>query len=249
MLRLSNGIIAAVNVVMLLVACTALGYSLWLNQRSKSQCEKTLRTPLLVASAALVAVSAAGVIGACCSVSFFMWLYLVMVFALIVGLTAFTIFGVIVTHGRIGGAAADHRSWWLRRQVMNEENWETIRACLERVNLCGGVEGGKSEEYYHLHLSPLQVGCCTPPSSECPRANTSRPMQEVKEPDCAVWSKNTAQRCLRCEKCKAAVLERVRSKWRTLAAINACAVAMVSLVYFISCCAMRNIQKHSYTRK
>ncbi|KAL0342371.1 UNVERIFIED_CONTAM: Tetraspanin-8 [Sesamum calycinum] len=166
MARVSNGMITAVNILTVVIALSAVGFSLWFHVKQESPCQKVLKTPILVVGAALLVVSLAGLVGSCCRVSFFMWFYLFVLFLLIVGLIVFTVFTIIVTNKGIGQALSrkgigNHRlgdySRWLQKYVINAENWNEIKSCLVDVKLCQRIAGGKAKDFYAHLLPPVLV--------------------------------------------------------------------------------------------
>ncbi|KAL3640514.1 hypothetical protein CASFOL_015482 [Castilleja foliolosa] len=255
MARVSNGMITCLNVITILIAFSAIGFSLWFHVKSESPCQRVLKTPLLVVGGVLLVVSLAGLVGSCCRVTLLLWLYLFVLFVLILGLIAFTVFAIIVTNRGVGQAISrqgigEHRlgdySKWLQKYVINEKNWEEIKSCLVGVNLCGAIQSGKDEEFYQHKMTPILSGCCKPPNYcgfqfknatywTIPKAGPAEP-----EPDCKIWSNVQTELCFDCESCKAAVLYNIKREWRMLAIINVCILVVVITVYSIGCCALRN---------
>ncbi|CAA0826881.1 Tetraspanin-8 [Striga hermonthica] len=244
MSRISNGMIVCLNVITILVAFTAIGFALWFHVRSDTDCQRVLKTPLLAVGGALLTVSVAGLVGAWCGISFLLWLYLFVLFALILALVAFTAFAIVVTNQGVGRAISgkgfgDHRlgdySGWLKRYVVNDKNWAEIRSCLVGVKLC------ERPEFYEHELSPIMSGCCKPPN-DC-RLKSPK----TGDPDCKVWSDVPTELCFECESCKAAVLYNIKREWKVLAIINGCILAVVVTIYSIGCCALRN-NRYGYKR-
>ncbi|KAL0423680.1 UNVERIFIED_CONTAM: Tetraspanin-8, partial [Sesamum radiatum] len=136
MIRISNGIITLLNILTLVAGFAALLMSAWLFIKIETPCERNLRIPFLVMGGALLGVSTMGLLGSCCRFNFFMWLYLITLFLLMLGLTVFTIFAIIVTNKSIGrelsGKGVGEQklgdySHWLQNYVLNDENWDKIR--------------------------------------------------------------------------------------------------------------------------
>lgn len=167
--RISNGTITVLNTLTFLISVSAIGFSLWFHVKPESPCQRVLKAPLLAIGVSLLVVSVAGLVGSCCRIWLVMWLYLFVLFLLIVGLIAFTVFTIIVTNRGVGTALSrrgvgDHRigdySGWLHKYVVNADNWDEIKSCLVDVNLCGKIEGGKAEDFYKHKLSPILVCVC-----------------------------------------------------------------------------------------
>ncbi|KAK7291917.1 hypothetical protein RIF29_07471 [Crotalaria pallida] len=93
----------------------------------------------------LLVVSLAGLIGAGCHVPWLLWLYLVVMFLLIVLLTALSIFIFIATLKSDGKALPgkgykeyrlDHYSNVLQDRVNSPNQWNRMKSCLQSIELC-----------------------------------------------------------------------------------------------------------------
>nr|XP_027121582.1 tetraspanin-8 [Coffea arabica] len=257
MARPSNIIITILNVLTLAMAILAIGFSMWLqiHPGNSSLCQKVLHKPLLYVGLALFVVSLLGLIGSCCRLSFFMWLYSAVLFLMILGLICFTMFTIIVTNKGVGKVLSkrgvqEYRlgdySRWLQNFVVNAENWDEIKSCLVDVNFCRNIDTGKPPEFYQKGLPPIQSGCCKPPAYcgfESKNA-TFWTMPEtgpaVPDADCRTWSNVQTQLCFDCQSCKTAFLDNIKKEWKTLAIINTCILVLVIAVYSVGCCALRN---------
>ncbi|KAL0355185.1 UNVERIFIED_CONTAM: Tetraspanin-8 [Sesamum radiatum] len=255
MARVSNGMITAINILTVVVALSAVGFSIWFHVKQESPCQKVLKTPILAVGIALLVVSLAGLVGSCCRVSCFMWFYLFVLFLLIVGLIVFTVFTIVVTNKGIGQALSrkgigNHRlgdySRWLQKYVINAENWNQIKSCSVDVKLCQRIPGGKPKDFYTHLLPPILSGCCKPPNY-CgfqfqnatfwimPTTGPAAP-----DPDCKAWSNIQTELCFNCEACKAAILDDIKREWRVLALTNLGILVLVIIIYTVGCCALRN---------
>lgn len=145
--------IIALNVATMAVALTAMGFSLWFHIRDGSQCQRILKTPLLAVGAALLVVAVAGLVGELTGASAVMWAYLVMLLALIMGLTVFTIFTVMVTNRGVGravsGQGLGNYSKWLQRYVINASNWGKIKSCMIDAGICKLIADVKADDIYN----------------------------------------------------------------------------------------------------
>ncbi|KAL7099029.1 hypothetical protein ACP275_09G056500 [Erythranthe tilingii] len=255
MARVSNGMIAALNILTLVMAISAIGYSLWFNVKPESPCQKVVKTPLLVVGGALMVVSLAGLVGSCCRISLLLWMYLFVLFLLILCLICFTIFTIIVTNKGVGIALSrrgvgDHRlgdySGWLQKYVINAQNWDEIKRCLVDVKLCADIHAGKVEDFYKHNVSPILSGCCKPPSycglefKNATYWTMPKTGPAVLDSDCKTWSNVQKELCFECDSCKTAVLHNIKREWRLLALINICILVVVVFVYSVGCCALRN---------
>ncbi|KAD2804891.1 hypothetical protein E3N88_38268 [Mikania micrantha] len=137
---------------------------------------------------------------------------------LIAALMAVTIFGFIVT-GAGGGMAVSGRFYneyhlqdyspWLRKRVEDPKYWMTIRSCILGSKTCRDIVMWSPVDYLTRDMSPLQSGCCKPPS-EC-TYEMSMMSQNI---DCYKWNNDPSILCYECDSCKAGVLEGVRRDWR-----------------------------------
>lgn len=163
MARISNGIITFLNIVTLAVSLCVIFAAMVLYVKVESPCERALRLPLLIVGGALLGVSMVGLLGSCCGISFFMWIYLIALFLLILALVAFTLFTIVVTNKGIGDVLSDagntvgyrqlgQYSAWLHDHVINDQNWEHIKSCMVKASLCH-----ITVEEIKRTLSPVQV--------------------------------------------------------------------------------------------
>ncbi|KAL0396147.1 UNVERIFIED_CONTAM: Tetraspanin-8 [Sesamum calycinum] len=262
MIRISNGIITLLNILTVVAGFAALLMSAWLFIKIETPCERNLRIPFLVMGGALLGVSTMGLLGSCCRFNFFMWLYLITLFLLMLGLTVFTIFAIIVTNKSIGrelsGKGVGEQklgdySHWLQNYVLNDENWDKIRVCFDQTKLCS-FEAGKDQNQYSNYMSSMQSGCCKPPSVcglvfqnatswKMPAKGPADP-----SPDCRTWSNEQTELCYNCLSCKIEVLEEIKKEWKILSLANVCILVVVGIIYTISCCALRNNQSKGYQK-
>ncbi|KAL3529361.1 hypothetical protein ACH5RR_008683 [Cinchona calisaya] len=266
MARASNIIITILNLLTLALAILAIGFSVWLqfHHGGSSLCQKVLQKPLLYVGLGLFVVSLLGLIGSCCRLSFFMWTYLALLFVMIVGLICFTVFTIIVTNKGVGKALSnkgvnDHRfgdySGWLKKYVVNAEKWEEVKSCLVDIQFCQHIAAGKHPEFYQKGLSPVQSGCCKPPTycgfqfQNATYWIMPKTGPAVPDSDCRTWSNDQTQLCFDCQSCKTAFLDNIKKEWRTLAIINTCILVFVVIIYSIGCCALRNNRRSGgYTK-
>ncbi|KAL3637780.1 hypothetical protein CASFOL_018228 [Castilleja foliolosa] len=100
-------------------------------------------------------------------------------------------------------------------------------------------------------LSPIEAGCCRPPS-ECgyPAVNTSfkdlsfHPISSNK--DCRLYKNSKAIKCYNCDSCKAGVAEYMKIEWSVVAIFNVILVVVLTMVCFVGCCARRNATTINY---
>lgn len=257
MVRFSNNIVGILNFVTFLLSIPILGGGIWLANRASTDCEKFLEKPVIVIGVFLMLVSIAGLIGACCRVSWLLWVYLLAMFLLIVLLFCFTVFAFVVTNKGVGEVVSnrgykDYRlgdySHWLQKRVENTDNWKKIRSCILDAKVCNSLandSGNKvADDFYQQNLSPIQSGCCKPPTS-CGFTYVT-PIQwkgtanATSDADCKTWNNDTSELCYDCNSCKAGVLANLKHDWRKVAVVNIVMLIFLVIVYSIGCCAFRN---------
>lgn len=168
MFRLSNNLIGILNFVTFLLSIPILGSGIWLATRGSTDCEKFLQGPVIAVGVFLMVVSLAGLVGACCRVSWLLWVYLFVMFLLIVLLFCFTIFAFVVTNKGAGKAVSgqgfkEYRlgdySNWLQKRVNNGKNWAKIQSCLKDSKVCQSLleKNQTFNQFLNDNLSPIQV--------------------------------------------------------------------------------------------
>ncbi|WVZ22995.1 hypothetical protein V8G54_001539 [Vigna mungo] len=107
------------------------------------------------------------------------------------------------------------------------------------------------KQYKSAKLTPIEAGCCRPPS-QCgyPAANASyydltfHPVSPNN--DCKRYKNSRAIKCYDCDSCKAGVAQYMKTEWRVVAIFNVVLFVVLSIVYFVGCCARRNAaRRHS----
>ncbi|KAL6578892.1 Tetraspanin-10 [Orobanche minor] len=146
----------------------------------------------------------------------------------------------------------DYSSWFLKH-LNNTHNWKHLRSCLVKSADCNNLaKKYKTLKQFKLaKLSPIEAGCCRPPS-ECgyPTVNASfydlsfHPMSSNK--DCIHYKNSKAIKCYNCDSCKAGVAQYMKTEWRVVAVFNVVLFVVLSMIYFIGCCARRNAARRNY---
>ncbi|XP_058068234.1 tetraspanin-8-like [Magnolia sinica] len=244
--------------------------SLSLGIQTNSECENFIQFPMLVLGVFLFVISVLGIIGACCQVTFLLWIYLFVTFLLMIALFCFSIFAFVVTNKGVGEAIMgtgykEYRlgdySDWLQKQVNNEKNWGKIKSCLQDSEFCrrlghqmydGNDLYEETAEFYKQNLTPTQSGCCKPPTScgfiynNATYWTVPKHGVDSHDSDCQVWSNDQDRLCYDCNSCKAGVLANLKISWRKLAIMNFFALLFLNIIYSIGCCAFRNNRMDSY---
>jgi hypothetical protein len=261
MFRVSNNLVGILNFVTFLLSIPILGGGIWLSRQADTECERWLDRPIIALGVFLMVVSIAGLIGACCRVSWLLWFYLLVMFLLIVLLFVFTIFAFAVTNKGAGEALSgrgykEYRlgdySNWLQKRVTNTKNWNKIKSCLQDSKVCTSFAdkyvNETAEQFYAEHLSALQSGCCKP-SNDCnftyvnPTDWSNATAVPSNNPDCTTWSNGPNVLCFNCQSCKAGLLDNIKSNWKKVAIVNVIFLVFLIVVYSVGCCAFRNNRK------
>ncbi|KAJ0106255.1 hypothetical protein Patl1_18748 [Pistacia atlantica] len=140
----------------------------------------------------------------------------------------------------------DYSSWFLK-QLNNTENWKRLKGCLVKTQDCNNLAKKYKtlKQYKSAKLTPIEAGCCGPPS-ECgyPPVNASyydlsfHPISSNK--DCKLYKNSRAVKCYNCDSCKAGVAQYMKTEWRIVAILNLVLFIVLSIIYFVGCCARRN---------
>ncbi|KAJ4804959.1 Tetraspanin family protein [Rhynchospora pubera] len=270
MMRGSNSLIGAVNLITFLVSIPILGGGIWLASRANStDCIRFLQWPIIIIALAIMLVSLAGFAGACYRVSWLLRLYLFAMFFVVVALIFFIVFAYAVTdrgHGEVvmNRAFLEYQlqdySGWLKDRVSDPGYWGKISACLRDGKVCKGMRRFVRDQntgilvqepanvFYRRDLSPIQSGCCKPPTS-CGYTYinetlwTATPGTVVIDQDCTRWSNNQQELCYECDSCKAGVLASIKHSWRKVSVINIVVLIILVIVYVAGCAAYRNAKR------
>lgn len=260
-MRTSNHLIGLLNFLTFVLSIPILAGGIWLSSKANStECLRFLQWPLIIIGVAIMVVSLAGFAGACYRNTFLMWLYLFVMFFVIVALIVFIVFAYAVTDkgsGRTVPSSAyldyylQDYSGWLKDRVSEESYWGKISSCIRDSKVCkkmGRTVGGVPEtfEMFNLRkLSPIESGCCKPPT-DCRFVYQNETLWTGVEgmilvnPDCTKWNNDQAELCYDCDSCKAGVLASLKKSWRKVSVINIVVLIILVIAYVIGIAAFRN---------
>ena len=173
MVRISNNILTILNTISFLLSIPIVVVGVWLSHQGATECEHYLEKVFLATGIFLMIISLAGMIGACCRVSWLLWLYLFVMLGLIVLLVFSTVFTLVVINKGGGQSLSDKAykeyrledySVWLQKRVNNnDENWRRIKSCLQYSKVCERMgtdeasTGRADDLFYSKRLSAIQV--------------------------------------------------------------------------------------------
>ncbi|XP_021754106.1 tetraspanin-10-like [Chenopodium quinoa] len=251
----STFVIKWINFLTTLIALGVIGFGIWMSSHTDG-CRKSLTFPVLGLGAIILVVSLIGLVGAWKNNSILLWIYLILLCLILIAILIFTVLAFIVTNNGSGHKVAglrykeyqlhDYSSWFLK-ELNNTHNWKNLKACLVKSKDCANLSKKYKtlKKYKAAKLTPIEAGCCRPPS-ECdyPAVNASyydlsyHPASFNK--DCKLYKNKKTIRCYNCDSCKAGVAQYMKTEWRVVAIFNVVLFVVLSIVYFVGCCARRN---------
>ncbi|GAB2219678.1 hypothetical protein Droror1_Dr00007315 [Drosera rotundifolia] len=263
-MAVSNNIIAVLNFISLLCSIPILAAGIWFASKPDAACIHLFRYPILILGFLLLLVSLLGFVGAYWYKEGLLGIYLCFMAVLIVVLVVVLVFAFVVTRPdggyTVGGRGYEEYrlagfSGWLREKVTGSENWGRIRVCLQESGVCGKLdeEFVSASDFFMAHLSPIQSGCCKPPTA-CGYQYVNptmwiNPTNPTADPDCTLWSSDQSQLCYSCSSCKAGLLGNLRLEWRKANLVLIATVVVLICVYVIACSAFRNAQTEDLFRR
>ncbi|CAA7406273.1 unnamed protein product [Spirodela intermedia] len=272
MVRGSNAVVGGINFLTFLVSIPILGAGIWLSTKATTDCLKFLQWPIIIIGIALMIISLAGFAGACCYMSWLLQFYLFAMFIVIAVLIGFTIFAFVVTNQGEGKQVPGRTfleyqlsdySDWLRERVSNSGYWGKIRSCVQETKVCrkigryvaitgGTLAPAPAEFFYTRNLSPIESGCCKPPTA-CGFVYVNETVWDTgggalavaaADVDCRRWSNNQEELCYDCDSCRAGVAAMLKRSWRRVVLINIVVIVFLVILYVLACVAVRNNRRY-----
>lgn len=261
----SNKITGLLNLTVFLCAILIIAAGVWFASKPDNACIHQFRWPVVVLGVLVLGASLAGFVGACYNKKGLLLAYLVLMAVLVLLLLVLLVFAFVVMRpdGAVavpGRAYKEYRlagfSSWLRTQVVGSGNWNRIRTCLAQSQVCTDLNRDlvdANQFFATATISPIQSGCCTPPSicgyTYVTPITWTNPTNQGADPDCLVWNNDPSLMCYGCNSCKAGLLGNLRHDWKTANIILVVAVVVLIWVYLIGCCAFRNAQTEALFRR
>ncbi|XP_047339144.1 tetraspanin-10-like isoform X1 [Impatiens glandulifera] len=224
-----------INFLTMLLAVAVVIFGVWMSKHHDG-CHKSLTIPVLCLAAIIFLVSITGFLGALKNNSILLWIYLILLCCILLVILMFTVLAFIVTNNGSGHRTTNLRykeyhlqdySPWFLKQLNNTHKWEELRSCLVKSADCISLSRKYKnlKQYKEAKLTPIEGGCCRPPS-ECgfPAVNSSyydlsfHPISSNK--DCKVYKNAKAIKCYNCDSCKAGVAEYMKMEWTIVAIFN-----------------------------
>ncbi|XP_031501806.1 tetraspanin-10 isoform X4 [Nymphaea colorata] len=235
-----------------------MGYGVWMSSQH-DDCRRFLALPVLALGAVVLVISLFGFVGALKNVAILLWLYLLMLCLILLAILVVTVLAFIVINNGTGHTVPGQRykeyqlseySSLFKKQLNNKHYWEHLKSCLVRPDDCKNLakEYKMLKQYKAAILTPIEAGCCRPPS-ECgfPAINASfydlsfHPVSTNK--DCKIYKNSVARKCYDCDSCKAGVAEYMKTKWKVVAIFNVILFVVLAAIYMVGCCARRNVSR------
>ncbi|XP_071692207.1 tetraspanin-10-like isoform X2 [Rutidosis leptorrhynchoides] len=249
----STFVIRWVNFLAMVVGVVVIGYGVWMSTHHDG-CRKSLTMPVMGTGFIILLISVIGFMGALKNNSILLLTYLLMLCLVLVGILVFTVIVFIVTDKGSGHNVAglrykeyqlqDYSSWFIKK-LNNTQNWKHVQSCFVKNETCNSLSTRYKtiKQYKSAMLTPVEAGCCRPPS-QCgyPAVNASyydlsfHPLNSNK--DCKLYKNSKLIKCYNCDSCKAGVAQYIKTEWRVIAIFNM--ILFVLMIYFVGCCARRN---------
>ncbi|KAK7251477.1 hypothetical protein RIF29_34722 [Crotalaria pallida] len=260
----SNSITAVLNFIAILTSIPIIASGIWLSSKPDNLCIHNFRWPVVILGVLILLVSLTGFFGAYRNKQGLLALYLCCMALLIILLLALLVFAFVVTRpdGSYDVPARGYKEYridkfsnWLRDYVTASGSWQKIRECLADSDVCVKLTQNyiTADQFFTSHISPLQSGCCKPPTA-CGYTYVSpiswiNPVSPMADPDCYLWNNDQSQLCYNCNACKAGLLGNLRKEWRKANIILIVAVVVLIWVYLIACSAFKNAQTEDLFRR
>ncbi|KAG8382266.1 hypothetical protein BUALT_Bualt05G0058900 [Buddleja alternifolia] len=196
-----------------LLAVGVIGFGVWMSSHHDN-CRRSLTLPVIGLGAVIFVVSIVGFLGAWKNNSILLWIYLGLLCIILVAILVFTVLAFIVTNNGSGHKVTGLR--YKEYQLQDYSSW-----FLKQLN--------NSHNWEHLKS-------CLVKSDDC--NNLSRKYKNLKQFKLAKLSPIEAGCCR--PPSEAGVAQYMKTEWRVVAIFNVILFVVLSMIYFVGCCARRN---------
>ncbi|KAL6532654.1 hypothetical protein OROHE_014076 [Orobanche hederae] len=259
--------------VSFLISIPVLGSGIWLSVRANTtDCMQFLQWPIITIGVSIMLVSLAGFVSAHYRINnFLMYICLWSMVFLMVALLVFVIITFTVTDNGSGRpvmnrvyldySLEDYSGSWLTDRVASDGYWSEISACIRKSHVCrelrwtpmGNIPEA-AQLFYLRKLSPIQSGCCKPPTS-CGYTYVNETfwipgagLTGGTDQDCLTWSNEQEQLCYNCGSCKAGVVASLKKGWRNVCTINLVILIIMVVLQVITWAALNHNKKRDNTK-
>nr|XP_043626119.1 tetraspanin-15 [Erigeron canadensis] len=225
-----KSILFALNTITFLLSFPVLFCIVWLLYVKESHCEHLLPLSKLqvgVVAGLLVLFVISNAVVLLRSRFIMLALIAVMVPLIVILTIGFALVGAF----RLDGGLIPGSPSWIKIMVSNDTNWNAIETCIYKSRTCQDLAVQSSmigsNDFSRRHLSPIESGCCIPPSN-CDMTYVSVTYWE-KNPeaddssnggsyngDCDVWQNKATKLCYECHACRKGFISTLSRKWYKL---------------------------------
>ncbi|ONI27653.1 hypothetical protein PRUPE_1G098300 [Prunus persica] len=258
-MNLPNNLLGLLNILTFLISIPIVVVGVQMNRvHGGGECFELFRKPVLILGVMIMAMSVVGIIGACCRVSWVLWIYLFAMLLLIISL--FIVYGIalVVVWNSGGGTRLPGTelkeyklsgySEWLQNRVQGK-SWDTVKNCLVVGDACSEMPKNDTalKEFNMKELNPVMSGCCKP-LAECEFTYQSptvwnKTKNASSNSDCKAWDNNPKVKCFDCNSCRAGILEQLIIAWRKAHFFKFALIGFLSVIYSVGCCAFKESRK------
>ncbi|BFG14717.1 hypothetical protein CerSpe_009920 [Prunus speciosa] len=182
-MNLPNNVLGLLNILTFLISIPIVVVGVQMNRVSGAgECFELFRKPVLILGVLIMMMSIVGIIGACCRVSWVLWIYL---------------FGggTRLPGTELKEYKLSSYSDWLQNRVQGK-SWDTVKNCLIVGNGCSEMPKNDTalKEFNMKELNPVMSGCCKP-LAECEFSYQSptvwnKTKSASSNSDCKAWDNN-----------------------------------------------------------
>ncbi|KAL9261944.1 Tetraspanin-15-like protein [Drosera capensis] len=216
-----SAISGALSLLTFVVSLPILAAVIWLIYMGDYNCEQLVKLPKLRVS---IIVCLALVFVLSNLVVFFRMKFAMPGFIVVmVPLITMFLVGLAIIGGyRLQSRAIMGSPSWLKMKVNTDENWVQIKSCIYDTRACDDVIVRsmrlKPYEFTMDNFSPIESGCCEPPSiCGMDYVNATywkkRDDPPYEDKDCDAWENDRTVLCFNCQACRDGFFDTIYGKW------------------------------------